>query len=101
MNATMRNPSSTLYLLCVTAALGILADCSSGGNSQLYPSRAVQQNPAWSGLNSPSMLRIPVPITPSGLATARPDHSRSWMEPNARQQDLLYVSDQHTYDVYV
>ncbi|MGB8907706.1 MAG: hypothetical protein WCC84_03035 [Candidatus Cybelea sp.] len=32
---------------------------------------------------------------------ARPDARRSWMAPNAKKRDLLYVSDDTTDDVYV
>ena len=34
-------------------------------------------------------------------AAAKPDHTRSWMKPGAKSQDLLYVSDIYTGDVYV
>lgn len=34
-------------------------------------------------------------------AAPRPDRGRSWMSPDAKRKDLLYISDQTTGDVYV
>jgi hypothetical protein len=42
-----------------------------------------------------------MPINPPGATGAHPDLSSSWMAPDARNRDLLYVSDIGTYDVYV
>jgi hypothetical protein len=57
------------------AALTVLAGCS-GGSSASY-------NP------------------PGVVSAAHPDRRASWMSPNAKDEDLLYVSDSSTYDVYV
>ncbi|HEY2473570.1 MAG TPA: hypothetical protein VGI19_02095 [Candidatus Cybelea sp.] len=59
------------FVICVGAAL--LAGCSGG------------------------------PLLPAGTsnAAAYPDQSQSWMAPEAKKEDLLYVSDINTYDVYV
>ncbi|MGB8907705.1 MAG: hypothetical protein WCC84_03030 [Candidatus Cybelea sp.] len=46
------------------------------------------------------------PVSPrsawlAGSMLARPDGGRSWMNPDAKKRDLLYVSDDTTFDVYV
>jgi hypothetical protein len=38
---------------------------------------------------------------PATESAAQPDHTRSWMSPNAASNDLLYVSDIYTDDVSV
>jgi hypothetical protein len=43
----------------------------------------------------------PPGYTPGAVPAAHPDRGRSWMSPNAKHQNLLYVSDSSTYDVYV
>src|SRR5579863_6185791 len=43
----------------------------------------------------------PVPINPSSAMTTHRDRGNSWMAPDAGNQDLLYISDLSTYDVYV
>lgn len=43
-------------------------------------------------------------VTPPTLGTsaaARPDRGHSWVSPEAKNEDLLYVSDAKTYDVYM
>ena len=43
-------------------------------------------------------------FTPAGLGATRAvrsDRARSWMSPDAKKNDLLYVSDENTNDVYV
>lgn len=37
---------------------------------------------------------------PTGARAAHPDRHSAWMDPEARTDDLLYVSDSDTYDVY-
>ena len=41
------------------------------------------------------------PLAPNAAQPVRPDRSPSWMAPGAKKDDLLYVSDVATADVYV
>jgi hypothetical protein len=66
------------YALCICAAMVILAGC---GASQ-------------SPIGAPGAM-------PQSANAVRPDHGRSWMAPDAKKKDLLYVSDVGTDDVYV
>jgi hypothetical protein len=72
--------------LCFGVAL--LAGCSAA-QSAFMPAGATAQT---------SSLRLPWLAAPM---FARPDERRSWMTPEAKKRDLLYVSDDMTYDVYV
>lgn len=74
------------YALGLTSAAALLGACSSG-SSQLAPSATTQQQiVARLGLN---------------YKARHPDRSRSWMAHGAKQNDLLYISDLGTSDVYV
>jgi len=97
----MKISKSALYALGVSLAIAIFAGCSSGGSqSQLGPSGPIQN--AAPGLNAQPLGSLSTLVTPTGVAKAmHPDHSRSWMAPDAKRKDLLYISDQGTNDVYV
>ncbi|MGC9992592.1 MAG: hypothetical protein ABSD52_09400 [Candidatus Cybelea sp.] len=41
------------------------------------------------------------PMGQNAMLTVRPDRARSWMAPDAKKADLLYISDLGTDDVYV
>jgi hypothetical protein len=76
--STFRLPKHVLNACAVSA---VLAGCGGGVSSPaLAPAPAIRQNAA---------------------RVAHPDHGRSWMSPEAKKRDLLYVSDSSTYDVYV
>jgi hypothetical protein len=70
------------YALGVFATGALLAGCSSGGSQQPDPSGVIQNDaqPAAKGVHA--------------------DRSRSWMAPDAKKNDLLYISDLGTDDVY-
>lgn len=63
------------YTLGISAAAAICAGCSNGG-----------PNPSLGAFGSAKVFH--------------PDHHRSWMAPDVRKKDLLYISDQ-SGDVYV
>jgi hypothetical protein len=73
------------YAFGACAAIAILAGCG-GSPTQFNPSGATQ-----------SVARPGV-----GLRMAvHPDHTSSWMAPEAKRDTLLYISDVGTYDVNV
>ncbi len=94
----MKNSMLFAYALGVSATLAVVAGCSSGG-AQMAPLGSNQQV-VESKPNAQSVGRIPTFVTGNVVAT-HPDRGRSWMDPNARTSDLLYVSDEGTDDVYV
>ena len=79
----MKISRSTRYTVALTLAGPLLVACSSGA-SQFAPSTTMQR-PLWS-----------VPAT-----AAHPDRGRSWMAPDAKTNDLLYISSYSNGDVYV
>jgi hypothetical protein len=87
----------------VGAVLIILAGCtSSGSQPALGPSRPIEQHARQSDLNAQSLRHLPTLAAKSGVAvTVHPDHRRSWMAPDAKKHDLLYIADYGTNDVYV
>lgn len=68
--------SSAKYALGVLAAAGLLAACSGSGSPTAF-----------------------APSGAAGMAKAV-DHGHSWMSPDAKKSDLIYISDSSTYDVY-
>ncbi|MGC1334375.1 MAG: hypothetical protein WA812_03245 [Candidatus Cybelea sp.] len=88
--------------LIATAAVAFLAGCSSGASQSVFgASRPVQQSAAQSGANSQSLGRLPIPHQ-SGIARiVHRDHTQSWMAPDAKKADLLYLTDEGADDVYV
>jgi hypothetical protein len=80
----MKISSSSGYALAACAFAAIFAGCSAGSPSAFAPSAAAQQA-----------------ATHGASFDAHPDRGRSWMSPDAKKSDLLYVSDASTYDVYV
>lgn len=75
----MRISSALGYALGLCASTAMLASCG-GAESALGPAIPAQQD---------------------GMRAARAEGQRSWMAPQAKSQDLLYISDSSTYDVYV
>jgi hypothetical protein len=77
-------------ILSIGLCLGVslLAGCG-GSQRGLMPSGAATE---------PASLRL---AWPAASTFARPDGRRSWMTPDAKKRDLLYVSDDTTFDVYV
>lgn len=73
------------YALAVFAAIAMLPGCS--GSQMQIPSGATQSV-------APSAQR-------DGAMGVHPDHGRSWMKPEAKRDNLLYISDIDTFDVYV
>jgi hypothetical protein len=77
------------YTLGISAAAALCAGCSNGAPNTLESGYAQ------------SLHRLPPSVTGFGPAKIfHPDHHRSWMAPDARKKDLLYISDQ-SGDVYV
>lgn len=74
------------YAFGACAAIAILAGCG-GSQTQFNPSGATQSV-------APFLQR-------NGAMAVHPDHSRSWMAPEAKRDTLLYISDVGTNDVYV
>jgi hypothetical protein len=86
----MKSLSPVRPLFGVSLALVVLAACNGiGSQSELSPSQAqwVHRPPSLAGLN--------------GAKVFRPDRRPSWMAPDTKKNDLLYISDQGTGDVYV
>jgi hypothetical protein len=77
-------------ILSIGLCLGVslLAGCG-GSQRGLMPSGAATE---------PASVRL---AWPAASTFARPDGRRSWMTPDAKKRDLLYVSDDTTFDVYV
>ena len=86
----MKSSSPIRFVLGTSMALAVLVGCN-GIGSQSEPSTSnaqwLQRPPSLAGLN--------------GAKSLRPDHRASWMAPDAKRKDLLYISDQGTGDVYV
>ena len=83
------------YAFGVFGAIATLVGC---GGSQINPLGATQ-GVVESGVDAQALA--PPFAQRNGAMVARPDHRRSWMAPEAKLQDLLYVSDLATYDVDV
>src|SRR5271165_6576810 len=85
----MRISRSAWRVLGLCAAGAILAGCDGGNASQarLGSSLPATQGVAQWGFGRPKAVH--------------PDHTRSWMAPDAMKNDLLYISDVGTDDVYV
>ena len=75
----MHISNATRYTLGVCAAVTTLVGCG-GSQASLGPREPMGQN---------AMLAV------------RPDRGRSWMAPDAKKDNLLYISDLGTADVYV
>lgn len=97
----MKISSSTRYAVGIMLAGALLVACSSGA-SQLAPSTAMQQSAVGLGTNVPQLGRIPgLPPWSVAASAAHRDHGRSWMAPDAKTNDLLYISSSLNGDVYV
>jgi hypothetical protein len=79
-------------------AIAILAGCS--GQSQLGSSGAFQRSVTYSALNPPLVGRLSTLIQ-ALQRPYNPDQRQSWMAPDAKKKNLLYVSDASANDVYV
>lgn len=92
--------SSSAKCASIAAAVTLLAACNNAASQlEFAPSGATQQNAVKSILHA-QPLRSSLATT-SGAITAHPDHSRSWMDPDAKKDDLFYISDNGTDDVYI
>jgi hypothetical protein len=83
--------SSKCGLVTITG-VAMLAGCANGGSVLRQPFDFAQGDKAWADT-----------LTPGGagaLGRAAKAVAKSWMSPDARAHDLLYVSDSSTYDVY-
>jgi hypothetical protein len=98
----MNTSISVKYLVGSIAAAATFAGCSAGGAQSAFAPPAAVQNAARANSISPSPANVLTPAVPGKPAmTVRPDQRRSWMSPDSKKQELLYVSDQKTDDVYV
>ena len=98
----MNTSISLKYVLGAIAAAAIFSGCSAGGTQSAFAPPGVAQSPGTA--QNPSLSSVHLrPLTMSGNAamTVQPDHQSSWMSPDAKKHQLLYVSDQKTNDVYV
>ena|ERR1700722_5713227 len=86
----MKISSSARYTLGIFAAISMLAGCSSGG-SQIAPTGSIRLNAGAFGVNAQS-LREQNQLM-SHLAIAHRAHGRSWMAPDAKKDNLVYISD--------
>src|ERR1700722_5005740 len=77
----MTSSTSARYVCAVTL---LLTGCGGGQSAQLSP---VQPG------NLPTLALV--------RGAAREGNERSWMDPNAKKERLLYISDSGTNDVYV
>jgi hypothetical protein len=85
----MKSSSPIWSVFGASMALAILAGCN-GIESQSEPSTS----------NAQSLQRPPSLAGVNGAKSLRPDRRASWMAPDLKRKDLLYISDQ-TGDVYV
>jgi hypothetical protein len=88
----------------VTTAAAILAACSNGGGSQLAPlAPGVSTTAVHPSLTAQATRHLPGTLVSKVGVSARviPDRGKSWMNPDAKASQLLYISDSGTNDVYV
>jgi hypothetical protein len=88
----MRLSSSVQYTLLFTTAM--LAGCSSGPGAFRGPSLATRQAAVPPGVNSTQVAAVP-------QDSAQGQRRVSWMAPDAKKQDLLYISDVSDNEVTV
>ncbi len=73
----------------IAAVAVMLSGCGAGSPSQLAPSSPFQQSGAMSG------------AAETGVVALHPDHGPSWMAPDAKAQNLLYLTNYGANDVLV
>ena len=95
MNTSMTIPRLAPYAFGICTVIVTLAGC---GGPQINPSGATQ-GVAQPGVAAQSLL--PPFAQRNGAMAVHPDHSRSWMAPQAERDSLLYISDLGTNAVYV
>lgn len=89
----MRILTSAKYALGVTAAVAVLAACSSGGGSQIAPSSpSMGQSAIGGGMHAAGSHKNYM-IAAKSNAHGAIKHFKQWMEPGAAKNRLLYVSD--------
>ncbi len=80
--------------LGVLAAAAILAGCGSGPSQPAFGPAGTVKNAARPGENPLSLGRLFSLTTRLGIVpTVYPNHQRSWMAPDAKKKNLLYVSN--------
>lgn len=87
----------------ILLAAAVSAACSSAGNVPLDRPASLQQNGIERGLIAPLLGGAPGFETRSGAANIiMPQRFHSWIVPDAKKSELLYVSDQgpETVDIY-
>lgn len=87
----------------LVAAVAIVAGCYSNGSESQLGSSGPIPNAAQPSSNTASLSRPPTNAV-GAIAKPMEDRNRSWMAPDAKRHDLLYVSDSFPYgsnDVYV
>ena len=91
--------TALIRALSIGAATAVLAGCG-GSQFPAGPPGALPQTGAVTRFSPPSGRFAITPAYDS--RPQNPDHTRSWMRPGTSKiQELLYVSDHHTNDVYV
>jgi hypothetical protein len=89
----MKISSSVQYALGICAAIAMLAGCSSAGSQLPLSPSGPMQNAVQSGLNTHSLGHPAGMITALSGVAKKLDHDGSWMAPDAKNNDLLYISD--------
>lgn len=99
----MKNSRLAHGTLAAAAAIAALAGCGNGSGSQFWASEPIP-NGARPSSDTRSLSQPAIYADSRVGKMALPDHSLSWMAPDARRRDLLYVSDSFPYgsnDVFV
>ena len=92
------------YAVGSFAALAILAGCGNGAQSQVAPSAPFQQSSAQSRLGQLPEGLVNTAMSGAardGLVALHPDHGPSWMAPDAKAQNLLYLTNYGANNVLV
>ena len=80
----------------------VLAGCGGGSQPPLAPSAPSQPSSAQTRLGQLTTgLANTTGSATTGVIVPHPDRGRSWMAPEAKTQDLLYISDLQANDVHV
>jgi hypothetical protein len=94
----MKIPSLTLCVSCLCSTVVMLIGCSSDG---ALLTATPMQNRAPSLIGRRSVDLVPGGASRTGIATpAKTDLSPSWMAAEAKNEDLLYISNAWTVTVY-
>jgi hypothetical protein len=98
----MRYFRSFQHALIAVATVAFLAGCNSIASQPVFgASGSVQHSATQPGASSHSLGRLPIPDQGGIAGIVHPDHTKSWMAPDAKKDNLLYLTDEEADDVYV